>query len=48
MKGDEEYKVEDALFRLTNYIVTAEDELSMIRDEHDFEQMFQRSYIHMV
>jgi hypothetical protein len=28
--------------------VTAEDELSMIRDEHDFEQMFQRSYIHMV
>jgi hypothetical protein len=28
--------------------VTAEDELSMIKDEHDFEMMFQRSYNHMV
>jgi hypothetical protein len=47
-KGEEEYKVEDALFRKTNYIVSAEDELSMIRDEHDFELMFQRSYYHMI
>ena len=36
------------MFRRTNYIVTAEDELSMIKDEHDFEMMFQRSYNHMV
>ena len=47
-KGDEEYKVEDQLFRKTNVIVTAEDELSMIKDEHDFELMFQRSYYHMI
>ena len=40
--------MEDALFRRTNYIVTAEDELSMIRDEHDFELMFQRTYHHMI
>jgi hypothetical protein len=47
-KGDEEYKVEDQLFRKTNVIVTAEDELSMIKDEHDFELMFQRTYYHMI
>ena len=47
-KGEEEYKVEDALFRKTNYIQTAEDELSLIRDEHDFENMFQRVYQHMI
>jgi hypothetical protein len=28
--------------------VSAEDELSMIKDEHDFELMFQRSYYHMI
>ena len=48
LKGDEEYKVEDQLFRKTNVIITAEDELSMIKDEHDFELMFQRSYYHMI
>lgn len=32
--------MEDALFRKTTNIVTAEDELSMIKDEHDFELMF--------
>lgn len=47
-KGDEEYKVEDQLFRKTNVIVSAEDELSMIKDEHDFELMFQRTYYHMI
>ena len=48
MKGDEEYKVEDQLFRQTNVILTAEDELSLIRDDHDFELMYQRSYYHMI
>ena len=48
LKGDEEYKVEDQLFRKTNVIMTAEDELSMIKDEHDFELMFQRTYYHMI
>jgi hypothetical protein len=47
-KGDEEYKVEDQLFRKTNVIMSAEDELSMIKDEHDFELMFQRTYYHMI
>lgn len=47
-KSEEEYKVEDALYRRTNFIQTAEDELSMIRDEHDFEMMFQRTYNHMI
>jgi hypothetical protein len=28
--------------------VSAQDELSMIKDEHDFELMFQRSYYHMI
>ena len=28
--------------------MTAEDELSMIKDEHDFELMFQRTYYHMI
>lgn len=28
--------------------MTAEDELAMIKDEHDFELMFQRSYYHMI
>jgi hypothetical protein len=28
--------------------MTAEDELSMIKDEHDFELMFQRTYYHML
>jgi hypothetical protein len=48
LKGDEEYKVEDQLFRQTNVILTAEDELSLIRDDHDFELMYQRSYYHMI
>ena len=40
--------VEDQLFRRTNFIQTAEDELSMIKDEHHFENMFQRTYAHMI
>jgi hypothetical protein len=28
--------------------MTAEDELALIRDEHDFELMYQRSYYHMI
>jgi hypothetical protein len=41
-------KVEDTLFRKTNFVMSTEDELSMIREEHDFEIMFQRSYQHMI
>ncbi len=40
--------MEDALFKKTTTIVTAEDELLMIKDEHDFELMFQRTYYHMI
>jgi len=40
--------VEDDLFRKTNYIQSAEGELGMIKDEHDFEMMFQRVYQHMI
>jgi chromosome segregation ATPase len=47
-KGDEEYKVEDALYKKSNNILSAEDELAQIRDEHDFELMFQRTYYHMI
>jgi len=36
------------LFRKTNYIQSAEGELGMIKDEHDFEMMFQRVYQHMI
>jgi hypothetical protein len=28
--------------------MSAEDELAQIRDEHDFELMFQRTYYHMI
>lgn len=40
--------MEDDLFRKTNYIQSAEGELGMIKDEHDFEMMFQRVYQHMI
>lgn len=40
--------MEDDLFRKTNYIQSAEGELGMIKDEHDFEMMFQRAYQHMI
>ena len=43
-KGTEEYKVEDALYKKADTIQTAEEELAQIKDEHDFELMFQRTY----
>lgn len=47
-KGEEEYKFEDNLFRKTTFIKSTDDELGQIKEEHDFEQMFQRSYMHMI
>ncbi len=47
-KNDEEYKVEDTLFRKTNFVMSTEDELGQIKEEHDFELMFQRTYQHMI
>ena len=36
------------MFRKTNFVMTNEDELTMIKEEQEFELMFQRSYIHMI
>ena len=48
MKGEEEYKFEDQLFRKTTYMKSTDDELTMIKEEHEFELMHQRSYAHMI
>lgn len=47
-KNEEEFKVEDSLYRKTTFMQSTQDELGMIKDEHDFELMFQRSYYHMI
>lgn len=47
-KGEEEYKFEDSLFRKTTFMQSTDDELSMIKEEHEFELMYQRSYTHMI
>lgn len=36
------------MYKKTNNIMSAEDELAQIKDEHDFEHMFQRTYYHMI
>jgi hypothetical protein len=40
--------VEDMLFRKTSFMKSTDDELDEIKDQHDFELMFQRSYYHMI
>ena len=47
-KSEEEFKFEDSLFRKTTFMKSTDDELSQIREEHDFELMFQRSYQHVI
>lgn len=47
-KSEEEFKFEDSLFRKTSFMKSTDDELAQIREEHDFELMFQRSYQHVI
>ena len=47
-KAEEEYKFEDSLYRKTTYMKSTDDELTMIKEEHDFELMYQRSYQQMI
>jgi hypothetical protein len=47
-KGEEEFKYEDSLFRKTSFMQSTDDELTFIREEHEFELMYQRSYAHMI
>ena len=36
------------MFKKTNFVMSTEDELTMIKEEQEFELMFQRTYVHMI
>ena len=40
--------LEDDIFRKTTFVNNTDNELEEIKEEHDFELMFQRSYFHIL
>mmetsp|Transcript_27482 Transcript_27482/g.20641 ORF Transcript_27482/g.20641 Transcript_27482/m.20641 type:complete len:84 (+) Transcript_27482:253-504(+) len=48
LANEDELNVEDENFRKTNYLKTTDEELEIIKEEQEFEMMFQRSYLHML
>ena len=46
--GEEELNIEDSRTRKDMTLQDAQDTLDQIRSDHDYEQMFQRSYYHML
>ena len=46
--NEEEFNVEDNIYRKTTFMKSTQSELEQIKEEHDFELMFQRQYYHML